>query len=391
MRVAFENKFNFDGELGVIYSKKKSLFRLWSPLALKVELNLYRNNDYNKAEIITMEEKTHGVWSTIISGDCNKFYYTYSVYFREKVNLVVDPYAKAVTVNGEKGVVLDMKKTNPVQWEIDKCPNIDCITDAILYEIHIRDLTIHNTSGIKEENRGKFKGLTEEGTRLPNSNLFTGLSHIKELGVTHVHLLPVFDFATINEEEKNKEYNWGYDPENYNAVEGSYCSNPYEPEIRVRELKELIKALHKNKIRVVMDVVYNHTYSGENSNLNLSMPGYFYRKNEKDEFSNGSGCGNELASERYMVRKYIVDSIKYWAKEYHIDGFRFDLMAVHDIKTLKEIRRELNKLDRNIIIYGEGWTGGTSVLNIEEASSKENISKFGSLQIAAFSDEIRDG
>ncbi|MPQ42706.1 type I pullulanase [Clostridium tarantellae] len=391
MKSAFEDKFKFDGELGVIYSNKESLFRLWSPLALKVELKIYENNEDNPINIILMEEKCPGVWSTKVNKDCEGLYYTYVVYFKEKVNLVVDPYAKAVSVNGKRGVVLDLKRTNPEGWNSDKAPILNYATDSILYETHIRDLTMHNDSGVTKEHKGIFKGLIEENTHLPNSNISTVLSHIKELEITHIHFLPLFDFATVDESKKDKDYNWGYDPQNYNAVEGSYCSNPYKPEVRIKEFKELVKILHENGIRVVMDVVYNHTYLSENSNLNLSMPGYFYRQNENHKFTNGSGCGNELASERYMVRKYMVDSVKYWAEEYHIDGFRFDLMAVHDINTLKEIRKELSKIDKNIIIYGEGWVGGTSCFNSEEACYKRNISKFGALQIAAFSDDIRDG
>lgn len=287
---------------------------------------------------------------------------------------------------------IDLEETNPIGWKEEHKPKLKEATDSILYEMHIRDFSIDESSGVSIENRGKFLGVVEGETTIPGTKVKTTLDHLKELGITHVHLLPSFDFGSVDEERLDEpQYNWGYDPVNYNVPEGSYSKNPYNGEVRIKEFKEMVLKLHKSGIRVIMDVVYNHTYSGENSNLNLSYPGYYHRQDKKGEFSNGSGCGNELASERLMVRKYMVDSLRYWAKEYHIDGFRFDLMALHDIETLKEIRKEMDKIDESILIYGEGWNGGESPLPKEEACFKCNVDKFGKLQIAAFSDDMRDG
>lgn len=388
-----DKKYRYAGKLGVIYSIEKTIFKLWSPLADKVEIKIYNEGNVSSIlEILSMEKKDKGVWYLEKKGDCHGLYYIYLVYFSNKINEVIDPYCRAVGVNGKLAMVVDLERTNPKDWYKDKRPFIHNITDSIIYETHIRDITINKNSGVSELCKGKFKGIIEEDTCIPGTNIKTSLAHLKELGITHIHILPCFDFASIDEENLHKsKYNWGYDPENYNVPEGSYSSNPYYGEIRIREFKELVQSLHRNGIRIVMDVVYNHTFSGENSNLNLSMPGYFYRLDKYGRFSNGSGCGNELASEHFMVRKYIVESVIYWAKEYHIDGFRFDLMALHDLDTMKEVREELDKIDKSIIIYGEGWTGGVSKLSEEESCSKKNIRKFGSLQVAAFSDDIRDG
>ena len=389
----FNEKYNYDGELGVIYSKNSSEFKLWAPLAEQVELVLY-GKDYNALEsnktIIKMNKENRGVWGARINEDLSGEYYNYLVRNNGKTYESVDPYAKAVSINGEKSMVIDMESTNPKGWSNDKKPILNDVTDSIIYEAHIRDLTKDEASGVITELRGKYIGAVLENSKIKGTSITTGLDHLKELGITHIHLLPVFDYGSIDERYDSPDnYNWGYDPQNYNVPEGSYSTNPYEGAVRISEFKEMVYRFHQAGIRVVMDMVYNHTYNLE-SPLNLTVPGYYYRKDKYGCYSNGSGCGNETASERYMFRKYMIDSVLYWAKEYHIDGFRFDLMGLHDLETMRIIRNELNKVDKSIIMYGEGWTCYDTPLNINESAVKNNICKFDDLQIAAFSDDARD-
>ena len=389
----FNEKYNYDGKLGVIYSKKSSEFKLWAPLAEQVELVLY-GKDYNALEsnktIIKMNKENRGVWRARINEDLSGEYYNYLVRNNGKTYESVDPYAKAVSINGEKSMVIDMESTNPKGWSNDKKPILNDVTDSIIYEAHIRDLTKDEASGVITELRGKYIGAVLENSKIKGTSITTGLDHLKELGITHIHLLPVFDYGSIDERYDSPDnYNWGYDPQNYNVPEGSYSTNPYEGAVRISEFKEMVYKFHQAGIRVVMDMVYNHTYNLE-SPLNLTVPGYYYRKDQYGRYSNGSGCGNETASERYMFRKYMIDSVLYWAKEYHIDGFRFDLMGLHDLETMRIIRNELNKVDKSIIMYGEGWTCYDTPLNINESAVKNNICKFDDLQIAAFSDDARD-
>ena len=389
----FNEKYNYDGKLGVIYSKKSSEFKLWAPLAEQVELVLY-GKDYNALEsnktIIKMNRENRGVWRVKIDEDLSGEYYNYLVRNNGKTYESVDPYAKAVSINGEKSMVIDMESTNPKGWSNDKKPILNDVTDSIIYEAHIRDLTKDEASGVITELRGKYIGAVLENSKIKGTSITTGLDHLKELGITHIHLLPVFDYESIDERYDSPDnYNWGYDPQNYNVPEGSYSTNPYEGAVRISEFKEMVYKFHQAGIRVVMDMVYNHTYNLE-SPLNLTVPGYYYRKDKYGCYSNGSGCGNETASERYMFRKYMIDSVLYWAKEYHIDGFRFDLMGLHDLETMRIIRNELNKVDKSIIMYGEGWTCYDTPLNINESAVKNNICKFDDLQIAAFSDDARD-
>ena len=389
----FNEKYNYDGELGVIYSKNSSEFKLWAPLAEQVELVLY-GKDYNALEsnktIIKMNKENRGVWRVKIDEDLSGEYYNYLVRNNGKTYESVDPYAKAVSINGEKSMVIDMESTNPKGWSNDKKPILNDVTDSIIYEAHIRDLTKDEASGVITELRGKYIGAVLENSKIKGTSITTGLDHLKELGITHIHLLPVFDYGSIDERYDSPDnYNWGYDPQNYNVPEGSYSTNPYEGAVRISEFKEMVYRFHQAGIRVVMDMVYNHTYNLE-SPLNLTVPGYYYRKDKYGCYSNGSGCGNETASERYMFRKYMIDSVLYWAKEYHIDGFRFDLMGLHDLETMRIIRNELNKVDKSIIMYGEGWTCYDTPLNINESAVKNNICKFDDLQIAAFSDDARD-
>lgn len=374
--------------LGALYTKAATTFRVWVPTADAVTLNLFGAGQGGDAdERIAMKRGRDGTWSVRLRGDLHGVFYTYSATIAgvEQAE-AVDPYALAVGVNGQRGMVVDLKRTNPPGWKRDRKPAFEKLTDAILYELHVRDLTIHPSSGAKY--RGKFLGLTERGTRSPQG-LATGLDHLRELGVTHVHLLPVFDFISVDETKPEKpQYNWGYDPQNYNVPEGSYSTNPHDGVTRVREFKQMVQALHRAGIRVVMDVVYNHTARAADSHLNLLVPGYYHRQNKDGGFSNGSGCGNEIASERAMVRRMIVDSVVHWAREYHVDGFRFDLMGLHDIVTMNAVRAALDKVDRSILLYGEGWTGGESPLPEKVRASKANAAKLD--RVAAFSDDIRD-
>ena len=393
---AFEQAYTYDGELGAVYSKEQTVFTLWTPTASNVQLALYGTDgsDYTceAKEIIDMEKGPNGSWSATVPGDLNGTFYNYLVTNDGTVNEVVDPYAKALGVNGMRGMVVDLDATDPEGWEKDEKPVLEDPTDSIVYEMHIRDFSISENSGVTLEYRGKYNGVWEDGTTIPGTDVKTGVDHLKELGVTTVHLLPTFDHQSIDETKLDvPQFNWGYDPKNYNVPEGSYSSDPYTGTIRIEEFKQMVMELHKAGIRVVMDVVYNHTGATTDSNLNLAVPNYYYRQNAQGGFANGSGCGNETASERSMVGRLIVDSVAYWAEEYHIDGFRFDLMAIHDIDTMKEVRAAVDAIDPTILLYGEGWTGGDSPLPEDQKATKANTVKFGDLQIAAFSDDIRDG
>ncbi|WP_299588728.1 type I pullulanase [Mucilaginibacter sp.] len=387
---SFDNFPAYAGnDLGVSYSPEKTTFKVWAPMASEVKLRLYDAGNGGQAiSTVSMVKSISGTWQNIINKDLKNKYYTFQVMQDGKWLMECpDIYAKAVGVNGARGMVADMALTNPTGWQNDKKPALKSFTDIVLYELHIRDISISPNSGIK--NKGKFLGLAETGTKSPDGEP-TGLDHIKQLGVTHVHLLPAFDFNSIDETkpEANK-YNWGYDPLNYNVPEGSYSTNPYDGNARIKEFKTMVQALHKNGLRVILDVVYNHTSDTKNSNFNQFAPNYFYRQNADGSYSNATGCGNEVASERAMVRKFIIESIVYWAKEYHLDGFRFDLMGVHDIETMNQVSAALHKIDPTIFIYGEGWTAGDSPLPEDQRAIKKNAAKLN--EIAAFSDDIRDG
>lgn len=387
----FDELYKYEDELGAIYNNRKTTFKIWAPLAESVEVIFYGKDGYDyrsdAKEVIKMKYEEKGVWKLEVKGDLNGEFYNYIIKRSGVSKEVIDPYAKAVGVNGERGMVIDLNATNPIGWDTHTIPKLNSVLDAIIYEVNIRDFTIDNNSGINNEIKGKFKGFCAE--QFTNKGkIKTGINHLKELGVNVIQLLPSFDYKTIDERYFNEEeYNWGYDPLNYNVPEGSYSTNPYFGEVRIKEFKELIMKLHENGFKVVMDVVFNHTADTENSNFNKILPKYYYRENEDGSFSNGSGCGNEIASERAMVRKFILDSLKYWVEEYKIDGFRFDLMGLHDIETMKAIRKELSE---DIILYGEGWKAGPSTLEDDILTLKENISKFGKLQVGAFSDDIRD-
>ncbi len=334
-----------------------------------------------------MARETGGIWRTAVAGDCHGLYYNYGVTRQDTSFEVVDPYARAAGVNGERGMVVDLVRTNPVGWEKVKRPVLPDPVDAIIYELHVRDFSTYPHSGI--EHQGKFLAFTETGTRGPQG-VRTGLDHLVDLGITHLHFLPIFDYASVDEaEQEQPQFNWGYDPKNYNVPEGSYATDPFNGAVRIRELKAAIQSLHERGIGVIMDVVYNHTFNSWDSCLNRLVPGYYYRMNSDRSFANGSGCGNELASERPMVRKLIIDSVCYWAQEYWVDGFRFDLMGLHDLETMRQIRSALDQVAPGCIIYGEGWTGGPSPLPASQAALKGNARQVPG--IAFFNDSARDG
>ena len=388
----FEEAFYYDGDdLGATYSKESTTFKVWSPLAAEVKVLLYKNGYEGLAyEKVAMTKGDKGVWEATIEGDLNGVYYTYQFVHGTETTEAVDLYARTTGVNGKRGMIVDLDATNPDGWDKDLRPTLLKATDSIIYEMHVRDFTIDESSGVK--NKGKYLGLTETGT-VNSTGVSTGLDHIIDLGVTHVQLMPVYDYSPNSVDETNldeAQFNWGYDPYNYNVPEGSYSTNPFDGSVRVNEFKQMVQAFHDNDIRVVMDVVYNHTSENTNSWMNLTVPGYYYRLNEDGSFSNGSGCGSEIASERAMVRKYIVDSVVYWATEYHVDGFRFDLMGCLDIETMQAVREALDEIDPTILVYGEGWTADKTLLAANQSALKKNTVRFEG-QIGAFSDDIRDG
>ena len=386
----FNEKYYYDGALGALYTPEKTEFRVWAPTASAVVLNTFSEGlGDNKIDSVSMEQAENGTWIYTMDGDKNGLYYTYTVTVDEKSNDVVDPYAKAVGANGLRGMVIDLKATDPEGFRDTPRPTFGSCnpTDAVVYETHVRDFSNHPSSNSKYP--GKFLAFTETGKKLPDGTP-TGVDHLKELGVTHVQLLPSYDYYTVDETKLDRpQFNWGYDPLNYNAPEGSYSTNPYDGAVRVNEYKQMVKALHENGIRVIMDVVYNHTMFAEGSYLNMTVPHYYHRTREDGTFYDGSACNNETASDRPMCRKYIVDSIVHWASEYMLDGFRFDLMGIHDIVTMNEISAELKKIDPTIIVYGEGWTGGECGIPDELRALKCNAKQYPG--VGAFSDDIRDG
>jgi pullulanase len=379
----------YDGsDLELTYSASVSKFRVWAPTASQVKLLLYDNGYEGGAyQTIDMSRSEKGTWTLKVNEDLKGKFYTFQVKINEKwLEETPGMWVKATGINGKRAAVIDFAETNPAGWENDVRPPLKNFTDIMLYEIHVRDFSVSPNSGIKH--KGKFLAFTERGTK-NSAGEATGIDHLKELGITHVHLMPSFDFASVDETKLNEnKYNWGYDPVNYNVPEGSYSTNPKDPAARIREFKQMVQSLHQAGIRVIMDVVYNHTAAGKNSHLNLLVPGYFYRMNADSTWSNASGCGNETASERAMMRKFMVESVVYWATEYHVDGFRFDLMGIHDIETMNAIRAALDKIDKTIFMYGEGWTAAASPLAEDKRAVKKNAKKLEN--IAVFSDDIRD-
>lgn len=376
-------------DLGLHYAPEKSSFRIWAPTATKAQLLLYNDGIAGTVtQTIDMQKSQSGTWIVSVKKELKGKFYAFRVRVDNKwLQEVPDPYAKSVGVNGKRGMVVDLNDTDPADWSKDKSPATANPTNAIIYELHVRDASIAVNSGIK--NKGKFLGLTEKGTTNAEGQS-TGLDHLKELGVTHIHLLPFYDFYSVDESKPEKlQYNWGYDPLNYNVPEGSYSTNANDGVTRIRELKELVKTFHQNGLSVVMDVVYNHTMLTEDSYFNQLVPGYYYRQTPDGKFSNATACGNETASERPMVRKFMLESLQYWVKEFHVDGFRFDLMGVHDIATMNHIAKELRKIRPDLLLYGEGWTAGASPLPDSLRALKKYAYKLDN--IAVFSDDIRDG
>ena len=387
----FDDLYFYDGnDLGNTYSKTQTSFRVWAPTAQSVALVTYGNaNDPATTLAPTetaMTKDVKGTWVATVKGDQNGLVYNYKAKIGSETNEAVDPYVRATTINGGKGVVVDLASLKLANAAA-KPAFSGKATDAVFYELHVRDASIDPSSGVSAANRGKYLGLTELGTKTPNKKSPTVLSAIKDLGVTHVQLLPVFDFASIDE-SKAGEYNWGYDPQNYNVPEGSYSSNPNDPTKRITELKQVVNTFHANGLRAIMDVVYNHVSSAQSFSMQQLVPGYFFRTEPDGNLANGTGCGNEVASERSMVRKFIVDSVKYWATEYGFDGFRFDLMGILDTTTMNQVRSELTKIDPSILVIGEGWDMG-DVLDGSLKADQKNASQMPG--ISHFNDTIRDG
>ena len=391
----FEEAYTYDGDdLGLTYTKSASTFKLWAPTADAVELNVYEcgtKGTDDKLNTYTMVKGEKGVWSYTLKGDWDGKYYTYSVNVNNEVNEACDPYARTTGVNGNRAMILDLDSTDPAGWGSDTGAHAGMdYTDAVIYELHVRDLSSDSSSGVSEANRGKFLGLTETGTKTAGGQP-TALDHMIDLGITHLHLIPVYDYGSVDETKLDTpQFNWGYDPVNYNVPEGSYSTNPYDGASRVSEMKQMVKTLHDNNINVVMDVVYNHVYDAETFAFNQVVPKYFSRTNADGTYSNGSGCGNDTASERSMVHKYIVDSILYWHDEYHIDGFRFDLVGLIDTVTINKIVEEVHAIDPDILFYGEGWTMNTTVTKDNYNMATQWNSSL-TPEFAYFSDNIRNG
>lgn len=374
----------------MIYSKVKTLFKLNAPTTVnldgmtgattqidkkkQVEIHIYEDGQGGKAiKTIKMKASGENRWEATVKGDLKGKFYTFDIGKGETPGV----FAKAVGVNGMRGAIVDMAETNPQGWENDQRPVILSPADLVIYEMHWRDFSIDVSSGLK--NKGKFLALTEP----------KAIEHLKNLGVNAVHILPSFDYASVDETKLDApQYNWGYDPKNYNVPEGSYSTDPYNPVTRIKEFKQMVQALHKAGIRVILDVVYNHTFNIDHSNFQLTYPDMYYRKTADGKYSDGSGCGNETASEKPLMREFMLESVKYWIDEYHIDGFRFDLMGVHDIETMQQIRAEVNKIDPSIYIYGEGWSAGSCAYPVDKLAMKANAQQLNG--IAAFSDDMRD-
>ncbi len=379
---SFDELYFYDqDDLGVTYTKEASMFKLWAPTATGVELMLCEDGENN---IYPLKRDEKGVWQLALHGDLEGTAYTYRVCVDGTWREAVDPYAKAVTINGEKGVVINLTKTNPDDWQATQKPFFKEETDAVIYELHVRDFSMDENSGIK--NKGKYEALTETKTKGPWGTT-TGLDYLVDLGVTHVQLLPIQDFGSVDETKQLETYNWGYDTIHYNAIEGSYSLNPDDPQLRISELKKVVQSCHRNGLRVIFDVVYNHVFVHEKSNFEKIVPGYYFRYKEDGRLADGTGVGNDIASERRMVRKFIVNSVAYLAKEYNVDGFRFDLMGILDVETMKKIRQKLNEIDPSILVIGEGWDLVTPLAHDKKAI----IANADQLQgICFFNDQFRD-
>ncbi|GAB3302531.1 type I pullulanase [Hymenobacter tenuis] len=380
----------YDGpDLGLTFVRGQAQLRVWAPTAEALALKLYAAGTGGEpvAEY-AMQKSVGGTWLyTLPAQPPGRFYVVQATIKGKQMAEVPDPYVHAVGLNGQRGALLDPVTASPPQWDEDYRPKMKHPTDIVIGELHIRDLTMHPQSGV--QHKGKFLGVAETGTRGPGG-VRTGLDHLTELGLTHVHVLPTNDHASVDESRLHENhYNWGYDPLHYSAPEGSFATDPADPAARIKEMKQMVQALHNRGLRLVLDVVYNHTADAVRSSFEQLVPGYYYRHNPDGSYSNSSACGNEVASERPMVRKLIVESVAYWAREFHVDGFRFDLMGILDIRTMRSVRVALDQIDHSILVYGEGWAAGASPLPEAERALKANVPKLD--RIAAFGDELRDG
>lgn len=405
----FNEAFTYEGnDLGYTYTPAATAFRVWAPIAANVNLFLYGKSAVGPnnapAEVIAMTKSDKGTWTASVTGDLDGVYYMFQVNRNGRNVIVVDPYARSSAANGYRSVVVNLDKTDPTNWTSSKPDFSGKNVDAMIYELHVRDFSNSSTSGIPANHRNKFLAFTDNNTsyswtstvtdsktkkkKTVKHTTKTGVAAIKSLGVTHVQLLPIYDFASGGD-ELNPTFNWGYDPAQYNVPEGGYSTNANDPLTRISELKSAVQNLHDNGLRVIMDVVYNHVSSADEFSMEQITPGYFFRRTPSGDYYDGTGCGNETASERPMVRKFIVDSVKYWASEYNLDGFRFDLMGIHDVTTMKAVRTALNEIDPSIIVLGEGWNMGNLDPRFGSKASQDNINLMDG--IAAFNDQIRDG
>ena len=389
----FIENYTYDGnDLGAIIDGNQTTFKVWAPTASSVVLNLFESGHTGSAyKKVEMTKGEKGVWSHKEAGCGHGVYYTYSVTTSLGTQEAVDPYAKAAGLNGNRGMVVDLDQTNPENWSDENFDSgIKSYSDAVIWEVHVRDFS----NKIASSNyKGKYLAFTERGL-VNSAGVPVGIDYLVELGITHVHLLPVYDYATVDESKPDEQFNWGYDPKNYNVPEGSYSTDPYNGEVRIKEYKQMVQALHDAGIGVIMDVVYNHTYDA-NSSFNKIVPYYYYRYTATGANSSASGCGNDTASERYMFGKFMVDSVSYWAEEYNLDGFRFDLMGLHDLYTMQNVESAVHTINPQAVIYGEGWTMGSTITNVPQAN-QTNISKITPTNnaigaIAVFNDAIRDG
>ncbi len=387
----FAGQFHTELPLGAFCAKEETLFRLWAPTASQVILRLYpAGNDCEALQQLPMTRGEKGTWEMRMPEDLHGYYYDYAVTVDQTTYETGDPYAKSCGVNGRRSMVLDLPRTDPAGWEQDKAPA--AAAEQVIYELHIKDFSWDQAGGFAADDRGRFSALTRHGTTLGGDGVHaTGLDYIKSLGVTHIQLMPIYDYGSVDERTPESGYNWGYDPVNYNIPEGSYSSDPYHGEVRVKELKEMIAALHANGFRVIMDVVYNHTYD-LNVPLFKSAPWYYYRRKEDGTPANGSGCGNDVATERSMVSRYILESVLYWVSEYHIDGFRFDLMGLMDVPLMNRIQEELDKRYGvgEKLIYGEPWRAdNTAACPGTVLADKGNLKRL-NINLGAFNDDVRD-
>lgn len=391
-------------DLGATYTPEATTFKVWSPTAKAVTLRLYATGSASESKkagvtdrigdhVMTLDD-TNGVWSITVEGDLKNVYYQYLLEFPSQTtkNLTGDIYAKAAGVNGDRSMVVDLDDTDPEGWENDTYQLVPNQTDANIWEVHVKDFSYDASSGVSEANRGKYLAFTETGTTLNGEGqISTCVDYLKEMGIKYVHINPFYDFGSVYEDGPDTQFNWGYDPKNYNVPEGSYSSNPYDGNVRINEVKQMVMALHEAGIGIIMDVVYNHTYVSSTSFFNKTVPNYYYRVYNNGTWANNSGCGNDTASERAMYRKFMIDSVTYWAKEYHIDGFRFDLMGLHDVETMNQIRDSLDNINDDLIMYGEGWnmTSGDKLYNYPAMANQTNSATLSS-RISYFNDQVRD-